>query len=92
MENSLDAALHAIHERNKKVEIQKAWETSRTRRVFIAGMTYATAFLYMWQGLGEPAHDAFMHAFVPMGGYLLSTFGLPMIKERWIQRFYGQNP
>ncbi len=89
MENNLEGALSAIAERNRKVEIQKAWETSKTRRTFIACVTYATAFLYMSYGLGEPAHEAFMHAFVPMGGYLLSTFSLPLIKNHWIQRFYG---
>lgn len=89
MENSLDGALAAIQERNKKVEVQKAWETSKTRRIFIAVMTYLVAFSYMKFGLAEPVEAAFMHAFVPMGGYLLSTFSLPLIKDRWIQRFYG---
>lgn len=91
MDNSLEGALAAIHERNKKVEAQKGWETSKTRRAFIACVTYATAFIYMDVALAEPASDAFMHAFVPTGGYLLSTFSLPLIKDRWIQRFYGQN-
>lgn len=92
MEHNLEGALQAIHERNKKVEVQKAWETSKTRRTFIACVTYATAFVYMDVALGEPAGQAFMHAFVPMGGYLLSTFSLPVIKDHWIKRFYGQNP
>jgi hypothetical protein len=92
MEGKLEDALAAIQERNKKVEIQKAWETSRTRRSFIACVTYATAFIYMSYGLGEPAQDAFMHAFVPTGGYLLSTFSLPIIKDRWLQWFFTQNP
>lgn len=92
MENSLEVALATIQERNRKVEIQKAWEVSLTRRAFIACITYATAFTYMAFGLGEPFKDAFMHAFVPMGGYLLSTFSLPLIKERWIRQKFGQNP
>lgn len=89
MQNNLEDALAAIQERNNRVEIQKAWETSKTRRAFIASVTYATAFLYMsWLGIG----DAFLHAFVPPGGYLLSTFSLPLIKEAWIRREFGQNP
>lgn len=92
MENNSEDILASIQERNRRVEIQKAWETSWTRRAFIVGMTYATAFLYMSQGLGESLEDAFMHAFVPAGGYLLSTFSLPLIKNGWIQRFYGQTP
>ncbi len=89
MQNSLDDALTAIQDRNKKVEIQKAWETSKTRRAFIAIVTYSTAYVYMTWGLDVP--DAYLHAFVPTGGYLLSTFSLPIIKDLWIQRNFGQN-
>ncbi len=92
MQGNLEDALAANQERNNRVEIQKAWETSKTRRAFIASVTYATAFLYMAFGLGEPSSDAFMHAFVPMGGYLLSTFSLPLVKEAWIHKSFGQNP
>lgn len=86
MENSLDGALAAIQQRNRKVESQKAWETSKTRRTFIACVTYTTAYIYMAFGLGESADDAFMHAFVPTGGYLLSTFSLPLIRDAWMRR------
>ncbi len=91
MENNLEGALNAIQERNKRVEADKAWETSCVRRGFIAMMTYCTAFCYMAFGLGEEFYEAFMHAFVPMGGYILSTFSLPMIKKAWIQRQFGEN-
>jgi len=91
MSGGLEDALLAIQERNRKVEIEKAWETSTARRGFIAAVTYTTAYLYMAFGLGETADNAFMHAFVPTGGYLLSTYSLPFIKSRWIQRRFGQN-
>lgn len=87
MENSLEGALSAIQERNKRVEADKAWETSCIRRGFIAVMTYIVATLYMYFGLGNM--DAWLHAFVPTGGYLLSTFSLPMIKKAWIQKHFG---
>lgn len=90
MENSLEAALSAIQERNRKVEIQKAWETSFTRRACIACVTYVIASLYMHFGLGIP--DAYLHAFVPTGGYLLSTFGLPVIRDVWVRRTFKHNP
>jgi len=89
MENSLEGALSAIHERNKKVESQKAWETSKTRRAFVAGVTYTIACLYMYFGLG--IEEAYLHAFVPTGGYLLSTFSLPVIRDIWIKRNFGEN-
>ena len=89
MSGGLEDALLAIQERNKKVEIEKAWETSPMRRGFIAVMTYITAYLYMALGLG--VENAFLHAFVPTGGYMISTYGLPFVKNRWIVRKYGQN-
>jgi len=74
--------VQAIIERNKKVEADKAWETSWTRRMFIAVITYFIAVIYMrYAGLGNPL----LGAFVPTGGYLLSTFSLPILKELWLR-------
>ena len=46
--NSLERRIQAIEERNKRVEADKAWETSLTRRVSIAVITYffALGFLF----------------------------------------------
>ena len=71
--------------RNARVEIDKAWETSKIRRGFIAGMTYAVAGLYM-TSIG--VQDPWLGAFVPTGGYLLSTFSLPALKSFWISRIH----
>lgn len=88
MDKALQEALEAIQERNRKVKIQKAWEVSLTRRAFIAVVTYIVAATYMYFGLGiEAAH---LHAFVPTGGYLLSTFSLPLIKDAWIKHHFNR--
>ncbi len=80
-----DSDLKAIQERNKRVEMDKAWETSWARRGFIAAFTYVIAALYMnYAGLGNPL----LGAFVPTGGYLLSTLSLPFIKNFWIKNIY----
>ncbi len=84
--DSLQDALQAIQERNERVEKQKAWETSFTRRFFIALVTYATAYTYMRHGLGDM--KAHLAAFVPTGGYLLSTFSLPIIREYWMKNCF----
>lgn len=77
--------LEAIKERNARVEADKAWETSWTRRLFIAIVTYVLAVFYMHTaGLG----NAFLGAFVPAGGYLLSTVSLPFAKAFWLRNFY----
>lgn len=80
-----DADVTALKERNARVEADKAWETSWARRLFIAGVTYIIAAIYMnYVGLG----NAFLGALVPTGGYLLSTLSMPYIKKYWIKNFY----
>lgn len=74
-----------LYERNARVEADKAWETSRTRRLLIAAFTYSVAFLYM-SFLG--VENAQYHAAVPTGGYLLSTLSLGLVKSFWITQIY----
>jgi len=83
--DQLEQALLSIKERNERVELQKAWETSFTRRFFIAAVTYTIAYLYMRYGL-EVARPH-LDALVPTGGFLLSTFSLPIIRECWMKKF-----
>lgn len=82
MDQPLDQ-IAAIHARNKRVEADKAWETSLTRRGSIMLVTYATACLFLW--LTDDANPP-LHALVPTGGYLLSTLSLPWIKRAWLAR------
>ncbi len=73
-----------ILERNKRVEREKAWEICMTRRVVIASITYVCASVWLIKiGNEEP----FLNALVPMGGYILSTWSLPFIKEIWIKKY-----
>jgi hypothetical protein len=80
----LEKEIEIIKERNKKVEADKGWETSWTRRIFIALATYliAAAWLYL---IHETA--AWLKAAVPVMGYLLSTLSLSFIKKWW-QKIY----
>ncbi len=68
-------------ERNKRVELDKAWETSKTRRFVIAVITYSVAALFMYR-IG--VDNYLLNAYIPTGGYLLSTLSLPQIKRHWI--------
>lgn len=78
--------LEAIHARNTRVEADKAWETSWTRRLCIAALTYG--FMNIWLPvLG--VENAWMHASVPVAGYLFSTLGLDAVKGRWMQKRMG---
>lgn len=81
----METELKLIQERNKRVELDKAWETSLTRRGFVAGITYAVAALFMYK---VGVSDYFINALVPTGGYLLSTLSLPVVKRWWIAKLY----
>lgn len=76
-----------IQERNKRVELDKAWETSWTRRLLIASITYIVASLFMMR-IGVP--DPWVNALVPTGGFLLSTLSLGIVKKWWVKK-YGKD-
>ena len=76
--------IREILERNTRVELDKAWETSKTRRALIATITYAIASFFMYRiGVNDPM----VNAFVPTGGYLLSTLSLPIVKTWWVNKY-----
>jgi hypothetical protein len=76
-------SVNQILERNARVEADKAWETSLTRRGVIATITYFVAVFFMWRiGVTEP----FLNAVVPTGGYLLSTLSLGVVKRWWLKK------
>jgi preprotein translocase subunit SecF len=79
--SNIDSRIEIIEERNRRVEIDKAWEKSATRRAFIAGITYICACLFLWM-IG--AENAPVAALVPVIGYYLSTLSLPFAKSWWI--------
>lgn len=81
----MNEEIESIKERNQRVEIDKAWETSKTRRVLIAIMTYFVVVLFLW--LIDVSHP-WLHAFVPTGGFLLSTLSLPFFKRMWVKKVY----
>jgi hypothetical protein len=72
-----------IEERNKKVELEKAWETSRTRWISILIITYILATIVMWIiDVPEP----YVNSIIPTLGYFLSVQSLPFIKKIWIRK------
>ncbi len=74
-----------IHKRNKRVEADKAWETSLTRRSIIAVVTYLIVGFYL--NLLKVDY-AWLHALVPPAAYVLSTLSLGFIKTIWIEKIY----
>jgi uncharacterized membrane protein len=81
-------SIEEILKRNSRVEQDKAWETSLTRRAFIAGITFLVAAVFMYR-IGVEAY--ILNACIPTGGYLLSTLSLPPIKRWWLRRRQDAN-
>lgn len=79
-DTDIQKELAVLHERNKRVETDKAWEVSWTRRVFIAAVTYIFAALWL---LAINDTKPFLTALIPTAGYLLSTITLPPLKRWW---------
>lgn len=74
-----------ILERNARVEMDKAWERSLTRRALITVFTYLVIGGYL-NFLG--VQGAWLHAVVPALAYILSTLCLSQIKPIWMQHIH----
>ena len=79
----IESEIQAIKERNERVESDKAWEISFTRRLTICVLTYIIASVWL---LVISEKDILLKAFVPVFGYILSTLSLPIIKTTWINK------
>lgn len=79
----LESRLIAIEQRNARVETDKAWETSWTRRIVLAVTTYVVIGLTL---TFTNAENPWLGAIVPVIGFVLSTLSLPLIKSLWVQR------
>ncbi len=74
--------INSIKERNKKVETDKAWETSLTRKIIIAILTYIVIVIFFYTAnLPKP----WINSIVPTVGFVLSTLSLPLFKKMWIK-------
>ncbi len=83
--NDLEIEIEKIKERNKRVEKEKSWETSWTRKIMIAVLTYAViAVFFIFIGIADPLKNAI----VPSIAFVLSTLSAPFIKNLWLRYIY----
>ena len=80
---SLEAEINRIRERNARVEMDKAWEASSFRVVFLVGLTYLITAVVFWL-IAVPR--PLLNALIPTTGYYLSTLSLPIVKKWWVKR------
>lgn len=74
-----------INERNRRVEADKAWETSWFRILSVAIIIYMIAGIFM---MIVEIENPWINAFVPALGYILSVQSLPFVKQWWIRRIH----
>ena len=79
--NELEKRIEVIEKRNKKVEIDKAWETSWIRRICIMILTYIVVIVYSY--IVRKYDNILLSSLVPVIGFTLSTLSLKLIRKIW---------
>ena len=77
---ALEKEIEKIKKRNERVEKDKKWETSLTRRVSIAVLTYLVVVIYFYI---IKVQNPIVAAIVPAMAYLISTLTFSFLKGRW---------
>ena len=80
---NLKKEIESIKERNARVEADKAWEVSWTRRIIVALLTYLVIVLFIFV-LNLP--NPFISALIPTAGFLLSTLTVGFVKKIWLEK------
>ncbi len=82
---NIQKEISLIKKRNRKVEADKAWETSKIRKLAIVAITYFIVVLFLYL---INARYPWLNAFVPTIAFYLSTLVLPTIKNIWVNKVY----
>ena len=79
--NDIEKRILAIEQRNKKVELDKSWETSIARKIIIIILTYIVIVLFfIFADLPNP----YINSIVPTAAFVISTLSLLYFKKMWI--------
>ena len=81
----LEKKINNIEARNKKVETNKAWETSFSRKLVIFILTYLAISIFLW---AIKIEKPFLNAIVPAIAFMLSTLTMPFFKKAWLKYIY----
>jgi len=75
--------IQALEDRNKRVELDKAWEASLVRRLTVTVLTYLVMIIFLYMiHVSKP----YVSALVPTLGFFLSTLTVRWLKEKWLKR------
>lgn len=82
--DNIEQRIEKLEGRNAKVEADKDWETSRTRKSLLVLFTYLAIGLYLQT---IEVERPWMNAIVPAVGFMISTLTMPFFKALWIEKF-----
>ena len=77
----IEKEIKEIKERNKRVETDKAWETSWTRKICIMILTYIVVVIYSY--IIRNGNSIYLSSLVPVIGFTLSTLSLKLVRHIW---------
>lgn len=77
----LEKEIQSIKERNARVELDKKWETSWTRKICICILTYIVVIIYSY--VIRKYDNIFLSSLVPVIGFTLSTLSLKLVRKIW---------
>lgn len=83
-EQDVRNSISAIQMRNKKVEAEKAWETSWQKAAIILSITYVFMIFFMniiW------VKWVYVNAMIPTFWFFLSTLSLGFLKQKYIENY-----
>ena len=78
---NLEKEIEEIKKRNKRVELDKSWETSWTRKICIMLLTYIVVVIYSL--LIKKTNNVYLSSLVPVIGFTLSTLSLKLVRKLW---------
>lgn len=78
----LEKRVSGIEARNKRVELDKRWETSLTRRISICILTYIVVLLFSY--FVNKSNNIFLSSLVAVIGFTLSTLSVSLIRKIWL--------
>lgn len=85
---NIEQELENIKKRNKRVELDKSWETSWTRKICIMILTYLIVVIYSY--LIKQNDNILLSSLVPVIGFALSTLSLKYIRKVLEKKIYSK--
>ena len=80
-EKKIEIEIKNIKTRNARVELDKKWETSWTRRLCICFLTYLVVIIYSFTI--QNVSNILLSSLVPVIGFALSTLSLSGVRKIW---------